>query len=212
MQAPCVLTESKGPLQWDPTEKYWQSGWREHLLLAWRYHKTWRQKKKGIKICALENQQPSSHPREGPAWICFPPRCIPDAQEVVPGEKGQFGWLQMLKKKRDRTSARSSSVLQICTSHLLLSFSLQRRAVHRPVPSPASVSPTSSRCREGVQLLMIFAPVHGSWIEFPNYFRGRTKLRRLTGFSSLTLASSSVLPSQPDRTLSPPTRPPLGSQ
>lgn len=167
MQAPRVLTESRGPLRWDPTEKHWQSGWRGHLLLAWKYHKTWR--KKGKKICALEHQQQSSHPSKGPARICFPPTCIPDPQEVVRGEKRQFGQLQILKKTQTNSKTHLSTY-QLSLADLLLSFSLQQRAVHPPVPSPASVSPTSSRCREGVRLLIIFAPIHRELDRVPKLF------------------------------------------
>ena len=60
MEGPLVLTESKGPSQCVQTEKYWQSGWKGHQLLAWRYRKTWKEKS---KICFLEHQQRSAKQR-----------------------------------------------------------------------------------------------------------------------------------------------------
>lgn len=125
--------------------------------------------KKDKKICALEHQQQSSHPSKGPACICFPPRCIPDPQEVVRGEKRQFGQLQILKKPQTKPKTHFGTY-QLSLADLLLSFSLQQRAVHPPVPSPASVSPTGSRCREGVRLLIIFAPIHRELDRVPKLF------------------------------------------
>lgn len=61
-EGPLVLTESKGPSQCEETEKYWQSGWKGHQLLAWRYRKTWKEKS---KICFLEHQQRSAKQQLG---------------------------------------------------------------------------------------------------------------------------------------------------
>lgn len=132
MQAPWVLTESRGPLRWDLTEKHWQSGWRGHLLLAWKYHKTWRKKAKISVPWSTSNRAVTqAKALHGSAFLrdAF---LIPKKLYVV--KSGSLANSKYLKKPNPNqkpTSAHISSVLQICCWVLVCSegqFTLQRPA------------------------------------------------------------------------------------